>query len=485
MAGPTTVRHDDVELLVKYSRNMTKSLFGCQTFADPNDTNDRDEPSIKRRKEALERILAKDQYGDLTDKSIKPEHPLSRHRSTHLGLTPSVEQLRAKEATTITNEGVNAAPGLAIVLRETNKTVAQTRIESIAKSARALVMPWMNSIDKKSTAMDEILKPEWHAPWKMYRIMPGHAGWIYSLAVDPSNTWFASGCQDGLIKIWDLASGRLRITLTGHISGVRGLAVSDRHPYLFSCGDDKMVKCWDLEQNQVVRHYHGHLSGVYCLALHPTENILVTGGRDSVARIWDMRTKEQVHCFTGHTNTVASLQCQDADPQIITGSSDTTIRLWNLKMAKTITTLTHHKKSVRSLVFKHDKSSFASGATDNIKQWSNPKGSFIQNLSGHEAIVNSLSTNKYNVLVSCDDDGNLFFWDWRTGYNFQRLKPPTQPGSIESEASILTATFDRSGARLITGGRDKTIKMFREDPNASEDTHPITWKPNLLKISRF
>lgn len=470
----------DIDKMLEYSKNMTKSLFGNQTFAHAEST----EQYFQKRKESLKKILAKDQYGDLTEKLVKPEHPLSRLRPSYLGPAMNIEQLRDKEAN-INNDNVKTAPGLEIVLRETNKTVAQTRIESIAKSARALVMPWMNSIDRKSTSMDEIIKPEWHAPWKLYRIMPGHGGWVYSLAVDPSNMWFASGCQDGLIKIWDLASGRLRITLTGHISGVRGLAVSDRHPYLFSCGDDKMVKCWDLEQNQVVRHYHGHLSGVYCLALHPTENILVTGGRDSVARIWDMRTKEQIHCFTGHTNTVASVQCQNIDPQIITGSSDTTIRLWNFKMAKTITTLTHHKKSVRSLIFRHDKSSFASGATDNIKQWSNPKGVFIQNLSGHDSIVNSLSTNQYNVLVSCDDDGSLFFWDWRTGYNFQRLKPPTQPGSIESEASILTSTFDKSGARLITGGRDKTIKMYREDPNANEDTHPIRWKPNLLKISRF
>ena len=51
--------------------------------------------------------------------------------------------------------------------------------------------------------------------------------------------------------MWELSSGRLKLTLTGHISSVRGLAVSPRQPYLFSCGEDKLVKCWDLEQNKV------------------------------------------------------------------------------------------------------------------------------------------------------------------------------------------------------------------------------------------
>ncbi|KAJ1876694.1 pre-mRNA-splicing factor prp46, partial [Coemansia sp. RSA 486] len=130
----------------------------------------------------------------------------------------------------------------------------------------------------------EPVKPQWHAPWKLMRVISGHIGWVRSLAVEPGNKWFASGSVDRTIKIWDLASGTLKLTLTGHISPVRGLAVSSRHPYLFSCGEDKQVKCWDLETNKVVRQYHGHLSGVYSIALHPVLDILVTGGRDSVAR---------------------------------------------------------------------------------------------------------------------------------------------------------------------------------------------------------
>ena len=52
-------------------------------------------------------------------------------------------------------------------------------------------------------------------------------------------------------QIFDLASGKLKLSLTGHVSTVRGLAVSKRQPYLFSCGEDKQVKCWDLEYNKV------------------------------------------------------------------------------------------------------------------------------------------------------------------------------------------------------------------------------------------
>lgn len=43
---------------------------------------------------------------------------------------------------------------------------------------------------------------------------------------------------------------------------------------------------------------------------------------------------------------------------------------------------------------------FASGAPDNIKVWKFPDGNFLQNFSGHQAIVNTVSVNSDNVLVS-------------------------------------------------------------------------------------
>lgn len=162
-----------------------------------------------------------------------------------------------------------------------------------------------------------ILPPSPLPPYRQYRtagkltrVISGHLGWIRSVAVEPGNQWFATGAGDRVIKIWDLASGELKVSLTGHISTVRGLAVSPRHPYLFSAGEDKvrarspppppncvvgssrgslykgmcllihllagfsfvsqMVKCWDLETNKVIRQYHGHLSGIYALEYAPS-----------------------------------------------------------------------------------------------------------------------------------------------------------------------------------------------------------------------
>lgn len=80
---------------------------------------------------------------------------------------------------------------------------------------------------------------------------------------------------------------------------------------------------------------------------------------------------------------------------------------------------------------------FASASPDNIKQWYLPQGKFIQNLSGHNAIVNALTVSTDDILVSGGDNGSLNFWDYKTGYCFQQKETTPQPG-----------------AKLKPGGRD-------------------------------
>jgi pleiotropic regulator 1 len=355
-------------------------------------------------------------------------------------------------------------------LVDTESEAAMQRVEEIAKLARSQSRVLM----EKARPLQP--SPQWHAPWKVMRVISGHQGWVRSIAVEPGNDWFATGAADRTIKIWDLASGTLRLTLTGHINAVRALVVSPRHPYLFSAGEDKLVKCWDLETNKVIREYHGHLSGVYCMEMHPTLDLLVTGGRDSVARVWDMRTKAQTHTLGGHEQTVHSVLTNSTEPQVITGSMDSTIRLWDLVKGKPRVVLTHHKKAVRSMVGHSKEFAFISGASDNLKKWALPDGVFVSNYSGHNTIINSLAINQDNVLVSGGDDGSLKFWDYSTGYSFHESQSRAQPGSLESEAGIYAMAFDKTGLRLITGEADKTIKIYKEDPEATEETHPVDVK---------
>ncbi|KPJ16087.1 Pleiotropic regulator 1 [Papilio machaon] len=391
-------------------------------------------PIDEKAEKILKNVKARDSYSQVMSaveqaQAVKQQQMLSRPETPHDTEMAESAALGSDGAMLPYNPGSMSAP-------------AAPGSQGLLGTGAAAVVP---------RRPPTVPKPKWHAPWKLFRVISGHLGWVRCVAVEPGNEWFATGAADRVIKIWDLATGKLKVSLTGH----------------------------------VIRHYHGHLSAVYALGLHPTIDVLVSAGRDATARVWDVRTKANVHTLTGHTDTVAALACQSAEPQIITGSHDSTIRLWDLAAGKSMCTLTNHKKSVRSVVIHPTQYTFASASPDNIKQWKCPEGKFIQNLSGHNAIVNCMAVNSEGVLVSGGDNGTMFLWDWRTGYNFQRLQAPVQPGSMDSEAGIFSMTFDQSGSRLITTEADKTIKIYKEDDTASEETHPVNWRPEILKRRKF
>lgn len=88
-----------------------------------------------------------------------------------------------------TNE--NNVP-LAIVGEENNKGKSSTiGIKSEDNTTRSLLPSKANLI----------LKPKWHPPWQLYRVISGHTGWVRAVDVEPNNEWFATGGADRIIKV--------------------------------------------------------------------------------------------------------------------------------------------------------------------------------------------------------------------------------------------------------------------------------------------
>ncbi|EJS41408.1 prp46p [Saccharomyces arboricola H-6] len=330
-------------------------------------------------------------------------------------------------------------------------------------------------------------KPEWHAPWKLSRVINGHLGWVRCAAIDPvDNEWFVTGSNDTTMKVWDLATGKLKTTLAGHVMTVRDIAVSERHPYLFSVSEDKTVKCWDLEKNQIIRDYYGHLSGVRTVSIHPTLDLIATAGRDSVVKLWDIRTRVPVITLVGHKGPINQVQCTPVDPQIISSSTDATVRLWDVVAGKAMKVLTHHKRSVRATALHPKEFSVASACTDDIRSWGLADRSLLTNFESEKTgIINTLSINQDDVLFSGGDDGVLSFYDYKSGHKYQSLATKEMVGSLDSERGILCSTFDKTGLRLITGETDKSIKIWKQDETATKESEPgLAWNPNL-KAKRF
>ena len=94
-------------------------------------------------------------------------------------------------------------------------------------------------------------------------------------------------------------------------------------------------------------------------------------------------------------------------------------------------------------------------------------------------------TTKCHVFIInvIGDNGSMYFWDWKTGYNFQKIQTTVQPGSLDSEAGIFHCCFDQSGCRLLTAEADKTIKIYKEDETAVSER--LKCVPSLFLYSKL
>ena len=329
------------------------------------------------------------------------------------------------------------------------------------------------ALHSPSSASADALPPA--GRWSLFRILTGsHRGWVRCLSVDPSNQFFVSGSNDTTIKVWNLGSGELSLTLTGHTDAVRALLLDHARPYLYSAAEDKEVKCWDLTTNQVSRHFHGHAGGVYALARHPELDLLVSGGRDKQVRLWDVRMARQIMPLPGHTGSVLAVACQADEPQVISAGADKRIRFWDLAGGKAAAILTHHQNSVRALALHPVDWAFASAGADGVKKFQCPKGEYLRSFAAPERqrygpnITNALAVNEA-LLVGGNDAGVVNVWDWDSGKCLQQIKLPLQKGSLLSESAIHAISFDQTGYRLIAACADKTIKILKLESNQLED----------------
>lgn len=374
------------------------------------------------------------------------------------------------------------------------------------KARHALTVAAAASSSSSSTALRQGggggAKPLYHSPkqWKIAKVLTGHEGWVWCVAVEPGNEWFATGGFDAVIKVWDLTTGALKANLTGHKEAVRSIALSARSPYMFSGSDDHAIRCWDLERSECTHEFFGHKKSVHAVATHPSMDVVLSAGGDKSVRVWDIRTGSEVHTMVGHTDSVMCVAAQQTEPQVMSGGSDGMIFLWDIRSGRALTRLTRHKRPVRGLVISADGSQLVSCGADDIRVWSLPSGEYLCSTSTIEDFVpeaadaaaeaqrhrskkrrtgaqeevsyrwSCCAVSRRNVVAVGSQDGQLALYDWarpqaspaRLFYApYQITKTKDLPGTQSGEGGITQVAFDISGTRLITTETDKSIKIWK------------------------
>jgi hypothetical protein len=100
----------------------------------------------------------------------------------------------------------------------------------------------------------------------------------------------ASGSGDETVRVWDVATGKIAVTLGGYAKDAFSIAFSPDGRLLASATSDKTVRIWDMRTAATVAILTGHSDAVYSVAFSPDGLILASGSRDKTVKLWDVET---------------------------------------------------------------------------------------------------------------------------------------------------------------------------------------------------
>jgi WD40 repeat protein len=137
-----------------------------------------------------------------------------------------------------------------------------------------------------------------------------------------------SGTWNGIVKLWELATGVCVHIMKGHTALIRSVCFSPDGRMALSGSDDDLVKLWDMNTGACMRTLAGHTSYVNSVCFSPDGKLGLSGSSDETVKLWDIATGRCIRTFTGHSAQVIAVCFSSNGRFIFSGSRDETIKKW-------------------------------------------------------------------------------------------------------------------------------------------------------------
>merc|ERR1712000_769861 len=295
--------------------------------------------------------------------------------------------------------------------------------------------------------------------------LKSHRNWITNIVFKPlhlncPNKSFATSSKDCTVKIWDLSSGNVKITLAGHNKSVTTVVWTGTN-IIITGAQDRTINLYDGETGNLLKSLNEHAHWINYIALS-SEYTLSTGAYDPLNQeVCKLILPEDNPVDLKNLAITKWERFNQKNPigeTFVSCSDDFTLILWNLKSIltknsskKPISRMTGHQNIVMSVKFSPDSRTIASCALDrSVRLWCGKTGQFLTRLTGHVGSVYQISWSPDSrLLMSGSADSTLKLWSLKTKKFHSDL-----PGHLDEVYAI---DWSNDGSCAASGGKDKVV----------------------------
>ena len=257
------------------------------------------------------------------------------------------------------------------------------------------------------------------------RRVTGTSERIYEIAYSLDGKWLATAGGDpgqyGAVKLWMAepdGGGKPARELIESVDCFFGVAFSPDSTLLAAVGADRAVRVWEVATGKLVMSIEDHADWVLDVAFSPDGKRLATASRDKTAKVFDVVKKEAVVTFPGHADTVYCVSFLNDGKTIVSGGGDARLRYWlpDQDAKQTRETGGFGGPVFRVALSADGKTLLACGAEKSIRVFDPNNGSNPRNLSGHNDWIYGLAISRDGkTAASGAFDGEVRLWNLADG----------------------------------------------------------------------